>query len=184
MSKIPFKTCPYERRFNREDFCCGKDPLDNYILRNATNDVAAGTCTCFVIVNHADVVLAYHTLSTQSIRKEKAPAEYLKSIKYENIPVILLGSLAVDRTIQGQGYGKFLLIEALKKSVKVAKEHIGAVAVIVDPIDENAVDYYAKYGFTMLPDSGRMFMSIKKIEEALQLSKNLKWKRQLLYKLP
>ncbi len=63
-----------------------------------------------------------------------------------------------------------MLVEALKKSVKVAKEHIGAVAVIVDPLDEEAISYYSKYGFTMLPDSGRMFMSIKKIEEALKLA--------------
>ena len=63
-----------------------------------------------------------------------------------------------------------MLVEALKKSVKVVKEHIGAVAVIVDPLDEEAISYYSKYGFTMLPDSGRMFMSIKKIEEALKLA--------------
>lgn len=50
------------------------------------------------------------------------------------------------------------------------KEHIGAVAVIVVPIDEEAILYYSKYGFTMLPDSGRMFMSITKIEEALKLA--------------
>ena len=59
-----------------------------------------------------------------------------------------------------------MLVEALKKSVKVAKEHIGAVAVIVDPIDEEAISYYLKFGFTMLPDSGRMFMSMKTIETA------------------
>ena len=63
-----------------------------------------------------------------------------------------------------------MLIEALKRSVKVAKEQIGAVAVIVDPIDEEAISYYAKYGFTMLPDNGRMFMSIRKIEDALDIT--------------
>lgn len=59
-----------------------------------------------------------------------------------------------------------MLIEALNKCLKVAEEHIGAVAVIVDPIDGEAISYYTKYGFEMLPDSGRMFMSIQKIKEA------------------
>lgn len=109
-------------------------------------------------------------MSSESIPKEDAPSEYAKTIKYENIPVILLGRLAVDNSVQGQGYGRFMLIEALKKSVNVAREHIGAVAVIVDPIDEEAIRYYKKYGFTLLPGSGRMFMSINKIERALDLA--------------
>ncbi len=164
------QTVSYNRKYNRKNFSCGKPPLDNYILKNATKDVKAGACTCFVILNGQEEVVAYYTLSTESIPKEDAPSEFKKTIKYESIPVILLGRLARDNSVKGQGYGRFMLIEALKRSVSVAKEHIGAVAVIVDPIDEEAISYYSKYGFTMLPDSGRMFMSIKKIEEALNLA--------------
>ena len=163
-------TIPYERRFNRKNFSCGKLPLDNYILKNVTKDVKIGACTCFVIINDEEEVLAYYTLSTESIQKDDAPEDYVKSVKYDSIPVILLGRLAVDNSVKGQGYGRFMLIEALKRSVCVAKEHIGAVAVIVDPIDKEAISYYAKYGFTLLPDSGIMFMSIKKIEEALEMA--------------
>lgn len=50
----------------------------------------------------------------------------------------------------------------------VATNHVGAVAVIVDPIDEEAKDYYKKYGFVLLSDSGRMFMSMKTIENAFK----------------
>jgi len=171
VSKIPLQTVPYDRKYGRKNFACGKPPLDNYILKNATKDVKSGACTCFVILDEQDEVIAYYTLSTESIPKDGAPEEYVKSIKYDNIPVILLGRLARDNSVKGQGFGKFMLIEALKRSVKVAKEHIGAVAVIVDPIDEEATTYYSKYGFTMLLDSGRMFMSIKKMEEALDLAK-------------
>ncbi len=170
MSNIALKTLPYNRKFNRSKFSCGKDSLNNYILRNATKDVKAGACTCFVIINNREEVVGYYTLATESIPKKDAPIEYNKSIKYENIPVILLGRLAVDKSLMGQGCGKFLLIDALKRSVLVAKKHIGAVAVIVDPIDEEAIAFYSKYGFVFLPDSKRMFMSIKKIQEAFTLS--------------
>ena len=37
------------------------------------------------------------------------------------------------------------------------------MAVVVDPINKNAVDFYAKYGFILLPDSGKMFISMKTI---------------------
>jgi len=38
------------------------------------------------------------------------------------------------------------------------------MAVIVDPIDESAIKFYEKYGFTLLPDSGKMFLSMKTVE--------------------
>jgi hypothetical protein len=37
-------------------------------------------------------------------------------------------------------------------------------------VDRKDYKFYAKYGFTLIPDSGRMFMTIKKIEEAMRLS--------------
>ena len=41
---------------------------------------------------------------------------------------------------------------------------IGSMAVIVDPIDKEAVTFYKKYGFIELPDSGKMFLSMKTIK--------------------
>ena len=163
---------PYKRQFNREKFDCGKASLNNYILRNVTKDVKSGACTCFVILNDEQHVMGYYTLSTESIPNEDAPMEFQKKIKYSYIPVILLGRLAIDKHEIGNGYGKLLLIDSLKRSLGVAKNQIGAVAVIVDPIDEEAIAFYSKYGFTPLPISGRMFMSMNKIESAFDKSKN------------
>ncbi len=160
------KVYKYERHFKRENFDCGKVPLNNYIQRNVTKDVKTGSCTCFVIKNDDDEVLGYYTLSTESIPIEDAPLQFQKKIKYQYVPVILLGRLAIDRKYFGKGYGKLLLVNSLKRSLEVAINHIGAVAVIVDPIDEEAKNYYLKYGFEELQDSGRMFMSMKKIDNA------------------
>ena len=160
------KIYKYERQFKRDKFDCGKEPLNNYIQRNATKDVKNGTCTCFVIKNADEEVIGYYTLSTESIPIEDAPPQFQKKIKYQYVPVILLGRLAIDQNHFGNGLGKFLLINSLKRSLNVAKNHVGAIAVIVDPIDEEAKQYYLKYGFTLLQDSRRMFMSMKTIENA------------------
>ena len=157
---------PYNRQFKREGFDCGHASLNNYIIYNVTKDVKAGACTCFVIVNEDQQVLAYYTLSTDSIPKEEAPEDYQRKIKYPYVPVILLGRLAVDKNEKGQGYGKLMLVDALKKSLDVARNKIGAVALIVDPIDEMAIAFYSRYGFALLPSSQRMFMSMDKIESA------------------
>lgn len=162
------KIYKYERQFKRDKFDCGKEPLNNYIKRNATKDVKNGTCTCFIIKNGSEEVIGYYTLSTESIPIEDAPQQFQRKIKYQYVPVILLGRLAIDKDHFGKGLGKLLLVNSLKRSLDVATNHIGAVAVIVDPIDEEAKQYYLKYGFTFLPDSGRMFMSMKTIGSAFE----------------
>ncbi len=164
------KIVPYQREYQRDHFSCGKPSLDNYILRNATNDVQSGACTCFVIIDEQHRLIAFYTLATDSIPMDDAPAELKRKIRYPHIPVILLGRLAVHIDYVGKGYGKLLLADALKRSLQVAKEHIGSVAVIVDPIDAEAEQFYTKYGFTKIPDSGRMFMTMKKIQEAFERS--------------
>lgn len=158
----------YDKKYSRDGFDCGKQPLNNYILRNASKDVKNGACTCFIIKNEIDAVIGYYTLSSESIPIAHAPPEYQKKIKYDYIPVILLGRLAVDKNYAGQGLGRFMLVDALKRSLDVAKHHIGAVAVIVDPIDDEAKRYYLHYGFIILPDSGRMFLPMKTIENAFK----------------
>ena len=158
----------YERKYKRDRFDCGKEPLNNYIQRNATKDVKNGTCTCFIIKNKDEEVIGYYTLSTDSIPIEEAPKQFQKKIKYQYVPVILLGRLAIDKNHFGKGLGKLLLVNSLKKSLEVATNHVGAVAVIVDPIDGEAEQFYLKYGFTPLPDSSRMFMSMKTIENAFE----------------
>ena len=40
---------------------------------------------------------------------------------------------------------------------------LGTYAVIVDPLDKEAERFYSKYGFILLPDSGKMFMAMKTI---------------------
>lgn len=162
------KIIPYHRSFVRDHFSCGKASLDNYILRNVTKDISSGACTCFVILDDQQRVIAYYTLSTDSISLDDAPEALKKKINYPHIPVILLGRLAVHNEYMGLGFGKIMIADALKRSLQAAKEQIGSAAVIVDPIDADAERFYQKYGFTKIPDSGKMFMTMRKIEEAFR----------------
>jgi len=63
-----------------------------------------------------------------------------------DVPVVLLGRLAVDRAEQGKGLGGFLLIDALRRAEHLA-ERIGVRAVEVDAIDATARRFYARRGF-------------------------------------
>ena len=79
----------------------------------------------------------------------------------------MLGRLARDITTKGTGLGEHLLLDALFRSYKLSNESIGAMAVVVDPINEKAVEFYKKYGFEQLPDSEKMFLPMKIIEQLI-----------------
>ncbi len=70
----------------------------------------------------------------------------------EPVPVALLGRLAVDASVQGQGIGKHLLQDAVIR-VAQASDVIGMRAIVVDALDEQAKTFYEQYGFVSSPIS-------------------------------
>ncbi|HSU28697.1 MAG TPA: GNAT family N-acetyltransferase [Chitinophagaceae bacterium] len=146
-------------------FSCGKAMLDNYIQKQARQDVKGKVAACFILSGDDKEIKGYYTLSNGSIPNSQLPGSILKRLpKYQDLPVTLLGRLAVDNKFQGQKLGKLLLLDALKRSYD-ATSNMGSMAVIVDPIDQEASDFYARYGFIQLPDSGRMFLPMTTIEQ-------------------
>lgn len=146
-------------------FSCGKFMLDNYIQKQAKQDVKSKVTACFIYSEDEKEVKGYYTLSNGSIPNSQLPESFKKKLpRYQDLPVTLLGRLAVDNRFKGQKIGKILLIDALKRSYD-ASSSIGSLAVIVDPIDQEAADFYTKYGFILLPDSNRMFLPMATIEQ-------------------
>ena len=119
-----------------------------------------------MFLKNENEVLGYYTLSNAGIPRESIPEDMQKKLPqvYASLPATLLGRLAVSNTVQGQGIGRLLLIDALKRSFIVSAQ-IGSMAVIVDPIDEAATSFYRQYGFILLPGSGKMFLPMKTIGE-------------------
>lgn len=147
----------------KKDFSCEVELLDNYLHRQAKQDVKRKLTACFVLANENNTIKGYYTLSSLSIAQSELPEAIAKKLpnSYQDLPVTLMGRLAVDRHFKGQKLGQLLLLDALKRSFDVSKS-IGSMAVIVDPINENAVRFYQKYGFILL-DSGKMFLPMKTI---------------------
>jgi GNAT superfamily N-acetyltransferase len=165
-----YLTEPLNSRHNKNGFLCGKDLLDNYIRFQANQDVKRKLSACFVLSdNETNNISGYYTLSSSSISNDLIPDSFSKISpkSYSSIPTILLGRLAIAQNNQGKGIGKLLLIDALKRSFDISGS-IGAFAVIVDPIDNEAERFYSKYGFIKLPDSGKMFLPMKTINQLFE----------------
>ena len=152
---------------NRKEFDCGKELLNNYLKQQVSQDIKKKLSVCFVLTDESNIVKGYYTLSNSSIPQSDIPLNFSKKLpnSYTYIPVTLLGRLAIDKSIFRKGQGEYLLIDALRESYKVSKNVIGSIAVVVDPIDDEAIAFYKKYDFIMLPNSGKMFLSMHTISK-------------------
>lgn len=161
-----YLTVPLEPKHKKSEFKCGNTYLDNYIQKQAKQDIKRKLSACFVLSDEENTIKGFYTLSNAGIPREVIPENIRKKLPraYNSLPVTLLGRLAVNEKNKNQGLGKLLLIDALKRSLEVSKV-IGSMAVIVDPIDKNAIKFYDKFGFILLPDSEKMFLPMKTVEQ-------------------
>ena len=95
-------------------------------------------------------ILGYYALTACEVLTEDLPEDLARKLP-RKVPGIRLGRLAVDRSVQGQGLGEHLLVDAIDRSLRVL-EHIGIHALFVDAKDERAAAFYRKYGFRRLPE--------------------------------
>lgn len=156
-----------ETKHDRSEFSCNVIALERYLKTQATQDIKKSVAVTYVITEQKSIhVLGYYTISSNGIFLEDLPDEMKKKLpRYPVLPGILLGRLAVDINCQGKGIGAYLLIDALKRSLKVSQQ-IGSVAVIVEAKDSAAVKFYEHFGFLSFPDNDqRLFIPIKSIKE-------------------
>jgi GNAT superfamily N-acetyltransferase len=110
-------------------------------------------------------VLGYYVLATHRVGYEVLPEEQPKGLPRIDVPVPLLGRLAVDRMVQGQGLGALLLVDALRRARHLA-EAVGIRAVAGDALDEGARRFCGKYGFVPLADDpNHLFLPMQVIRK-------------------
>jgi predicted N-acetyltransferase YhbS len=158
-----FQTIPLESFHVKKDFSCGKISLDHYIRHQANQDFKKKLAVCFVIADNSNRVMGYYTLSSSSIPVGTAPQDIREKAPggYKDLPVILLGRLAVDVNWKGQGLGELLLADAITRCYQ-ASGQIGSIAIVADPLDEEAIAFYKRYGFIQLA-SGKMYLNLKTV---------------------
>jgi len=134
----------------RSGFSCGVEALDRYFRTQAGQDARKHVAAPFVLVGADGGVVGYYTLSATSVPVDALPREVTRKLpRYPLLPATLLGRLAVDRRCRGQGYGRFLLADALFRSVT---SEIASFAVVVDAKDDDARRFYERESFLVFPD--------------------------------
>ena len=125
---------------NRKSFDSGNTVLDDWLKHYSTQNERRGYSRTYVAVANDVVVVGYVSLATGDMDRDSVPLDIGKGAP-RDVPVIVIGRLAVDRSAQGRGLGGKLLAFALQRALDVAQE-VGVRAVVINAISERARDFY------------------------------------------
>lgn len=145
----PLRIAALTRDHELGRFDSGAPELDDWLRRFAFVAGAAGTARTYVLAE-AQRVLGYYALTPGSVDRLDLPERHARGMPAHPIGVILLARLAVDRTLQGQGYGRALVADAAVRTLQ-AGDLVGARAMLVHARDEEAAGFYERLGFTRSP---------------------------------
>lgn len=152
---------PITKKHIRDQFDCGNTVLNEYLKKYARQNDENNMARAYVAVGDDTLVLGYCCISTASIDFEELPEAQRKTLPKYPIPAALIGKLACDQSMQEQGLGARLLIDALQRIVSTAKE-MGIKVIIVDAINEKAKSFYQHYGFMALDGQDKkLFLMIE-----------------------
>jgi predicted GNAT family N-acyltransferase len=160
---------PLGRQHDRAAFHCGAEALDRYLKQQARQDADKLVAAPFVAINPPHTrVLGYYTLSASVLTLADLPDDLARKLpRYPQLPVTLLGRLAIDKSTKGQGLGEHVLLDALHRSL-VHAEQIAAMAVVVDAKDEGAASFYRHFGFlTLQAQPSRLFVPMRLVAQLL-----------------
>jgi GNAT superfamily N-acetyltransferase len=132
-----------------DGFDCGKQALDEWLVRHARQAQSSGSAKTFVVADD-DRVAGYFSLTVGQIDTFDAPERFRKGMGRYPLPVVILARLAVTRHDQGRGIGFGLLQDAIRRTFLIA-EQAGIRAMLTHPIDDEAAKFYLRFGFIQSP---------------------------------
>jgi len=152
---------PLRPEHDLEAFTNGRHTiLDDWLRQRARASEGLSARTYVVCTAEPTTkVVGYYAIATATAHRVALPSAKLRRGMPEEVPLLLIGRLAVDRDYQGRGLGSALLVDALRRCAAVARI-AGARGVIAHAIDQEAVGFYARHGFVPAPPLGERTMLV------------------------
>ena len=138
--------------------------LDQWLRERARSSAGLSartyvTCT----MDEPAHVIGYFSISAAVEQRNALPSARLRRRMPEQVPLLLIGRLAVAAQWRGRGVGSALLVDALRRCL-AASGIAGARGVIAHAIDDAAVGFYQRHGFVRSPLGERaMLMPIETV---------------------
>ena len=145
-------------------FDCGEPALNDWLRHRALKNESRFSRTYVVCVGNQ--VVGYFCISAGSVERGAAPGKVRRNAP-DQIPVSVVGRLAVDLDHAGKGLGADLLADALRR-IALASQSIGIGAVMVQAKDEATKRFYLRCAeFVEYPEDSRtLFLPIETVVAA------------------
>jgi len=158
---------PITQTHDLTGFGSGQPTLDKWLVERAWANESSGASRTFVTtLKTSSQVVGFYSLAASSVRVAEAPGAVRRNMR-DPLPVILLGRLAVDQSMQGCGLGRALLQDCVRR-VLAASDVIGIRALLVHALDDQAASFYRHFGFINSPvDSAALFLPLSRIRASI-----------------
>lgn len=141
-------------------FECGTLSLNDWPQRRALKNHLQGASRTYVVCSpdvDADTqVIAYYALASGAIVASQSTGRLRRNMP-DPIPVVMLGRLAVDVRLHGQGIGRALMRDAALRVLQAANS-IGIRGMTVQALSDDAKTFYERLGFEPSPADPRLLM--------------------------
>jgi GNAT superfamily N-acetyltransferase len=150
---------PLAARHDVSRFSNGVHPsLDQWLRERARFSEGLSARTYVVCpAGVAEGVVGYFSIAAAVEQRNALPSARLRRGMPEQVPLLLIGRLAVDAAWRGRGVGSALLADALRRCL-AASEIAGARGVVAHAIDDEAVGFYERHGFVRSPLGERVML--------------------------
>lgn len=135
---------PLDAQHHVDSFTSGVVSLDHWLKRRALKNQVSGASRTFVTCEDRRV-LAYYALASSAVVVDAAPTRFRRNMP-DPIPVVVLGRLAVDQSLHGQGFGRAMVRDAALRVIQAA-DTIGIRGMIVHALSTEAKNFYERLGF-------------------------------------
>ena len=164
-SELPLSApVPLTAEHDLSAFDCGEPALNDWLRHRALKNESRFSRTYVVCAGNR--VVGYFCISAGSVERGAAPGKVRRNAP-DQIPVSIIGRLAVSLDHAGKGLGADLLSDALRR-IALASQSIGIGAVLVHAKDDASKRFYLRCAeFIEYPEDSRtLFLPIETVVAA------------------
>ncbi len=154
-------------KHDRTAFSCGAERIDNFLKRSAKKHQKGDFTRVWIVTRLGEsAVLGFYAVNSHALVGEDLPARLTKNTpRHGAVPAAYVSMIGVDKTMQGRGLGRILLVDAVKRIARVS-EALGVAAIVLDVLDDDGAEavlkrkaFYESMGFQTFPSRPlRMFL--------------------------
>jgi GNAT superfamily N-acetyltransferase len=159
---------PIGSQHDLTQFVNGVHPSLDQWLRHRARVSEGFSARTYVVcaVPQPDRVIGYFSIAAAVEQRNALPSAKLRRGSPEQVPLLLIGRLAVDAPWRGRGLGSALLGDALRRCL-AASEIAGIRGIVAHAIDDAAVGFYERHGFVRCALGERVMLMPIEIVRAL-----------------